>query len=125
MKSKFILTIGLLAIVVGVATTGIALKSVQASVPADGSNGGVPSNLAALAIKKAANQATANSLRLTSQQITSNPSLSDLAKNIISDKLGNAANQLDPVEDPIFPSGGGNPGGFCDLPGQCVNENGP
>ena len=30
MKSKMILTIGLLAIVVGVATTGIAIQSVQA-----------------------------------------------------------------------------------------------
>jgi len=36
MKSKMILTIGLLAIVVGIATTGIAIKSVQANVPGPG-----------------------------------------------------------------------------------------
>ena len=33
MKSKMILTIGLLAIVLGIATTGIAIKSVQAVTP--------------------------------------------------------------------------------------------
>ena len=33
MKSKMILTIGLLAIVLGIATTGIAIKSVQAVIP--------------------------------------------------------------------------------------------
>jgi hypothetical protein len=52
MKSKFILTIGLLAIV-GVATTGIAMNSVQAGgTGADGSNGGNP---AALAIQNCGN----------------------------------------------------------------------
>lgn len=33
MKSKVILAIGILAIVIGVATTGMALKSVQAVTP--------------------------------------------------------------------------------------------
>lgn len=109
MKSKFILTIGLLAVVIGIATTGIAIQSVQAG--GDGSNGGIGVNPAALAIMKAANRATANSLRQTSQQITSNPDLPNVAKNIISDKLGNAANQLDPL-----------PPGGC-FPPQCINQN--
>ena len=116
MKSKMILTIGLLAIVVGIATTGIAIKSVQAVTPDPE------------AIKKAAKQATANSLRLASQQLTSNPSLSQLAINHISDNLGFAANQLDPAGG--VGGGGGSPnGGCCPDPGcvppQCVNENDP
>lgn len=36
MKSKVILAIGILAIVIGVATTGIAIKSVQAATPDPG-----------------------------------------------------------------------------------------
>ena len=40
MKSKMILTIGLLAIVLGVATTGIAIQSVQASPEAQAATGG-------------------------------------------------------------------------------------
>lgn len=113
MKSKFILTIGLLAIVVGVATTGIAIQSVQAVTPDPE------------AIKKAANRAAANSLRQTSQQITSNPSISDLAKSAISSKLGFAANQL-ALPEP-GPNGGCCPDP-CSIPGspQCpINDNGP
>ena len=115
MKSKMILTIGLLAVVVGIATTGIAIKSVQAVTPDPE------------AIKKAAKQATANSLRLASQQLTSNPSLSQLAINHISDNLGFAANQLDPAGG--VGGGGGVPmealsRSGC-VPPQCVNENDP
>jgi len=84
MKSKFILTIGLLAIVLGIATTGIAIHSVQAVTPDP------------VAIKKAVSQAagdaTANSLRQTAAIINSNPGLSDQAKNTIAQKLNNYAN---------------------------------
>ena len=85
MKSKFILTIGLLAIVLGIATTGIAIHSVQAVTPDP------------VAIKKAVSQAagdaTANSLRQTAAAIiNSNPGLSDQAKNTIGQKLNNYAN---------------------------------
>ena len=86
MKSKMILTIGLLAIVLGIATTGIAIKSVQAVTPDPE------------AIKTAAKQATANALRLTSQGITSNPNLSEQAKSPVSTYLSQAANQLAPPE---------------------------
>ena len=85
-----ILTIGLLAIVVG-----IAIKSVQAVTPDP------------VAIKKAAGEATANSLRERAAQINSNPGLSDFAKNIIAQKLNNYANL---VSD------------NCGLPGQVINE---
>lgn len=73
----------LIAVAVGGATTEIAIKSVQAATDP-------------IVITKQIDKATAESLRSTSSQITSNPLLSDLAKSIISEKLSNAANQLDP-----------------------------
>jgi hypothetical protein len=47
------------------------------------------------ASKNSALQATADSLRQTSGQITSNPSLSDLAKNAISTQLNGYGNLLE------------------------------
>ena len=76
----------LIAIAVGGATTEIAIKSVQAASV----------SLDPIVITKKIDKSTAESLRSTSSQITSNPLLSDLARSIISEKLGNAANQLDP-----------------------------
>jgi len=75
----------LIAIAVAGATTEMAIKSVQAAPVTD-----------PIVITKKIDKATAESLRSTSSQITSSPLLSDLAKSIISEKLGNAANQLDP-----------------------------
>ena len=100
MKPKFILTIGLLAIVLGITTTGIAIQSVQAVTPDPE------------AIKLAAKLATYNSLIQTSQKLTSNPSLSDQAKSAITSKLGLAASQLGP-----FPLGGTGPDP-CSIPGS-------
>jgi hypothetical protein len=78
---SLIVMIAFLLIAIAVATE-IAIKSVQAADP--------------IVITKKIDKATAESLRSTSSQITSNPLLSDLAKSIISEKLSNAANQLDP-----------------------------
>jgi len=101
---RAMLTIGFLAIVLGVATNGIAIQSVHAATGgAGGSN-----NPAA----DAAKTVVAKSLKQTYDKIIINPSLSNLAKASITDKIGQTVRLLNPDVS------------FCDYPGNCVNENG-
>ena len=94
MKPKFILTIGLLAIVVGVATTGIAMQSVQAGPEA-----------------QAAKIKVSKSLIQHNSQIIFDPNRSDQVKTSLTEKYSQIIKGLNPnVAD-------------CELNGQCVNEN--
>jgi hypothetical protein len=121
-RSNATLVAGLMAVTVGLTTSGVVTQIVQ----------GLPDSAQ---IRNNALQTTAQSLRQSSQQTTSNPNLSDLAKNIISGKLNNKASQLDGTggsgcnagdpscEPPVGGGGGGDPG--CDLDGGNCGSGGP
>jgi hypothetical protein len=81
-RSNTILVVGLIAITAGLITTGVVTQIVQA----------LPDSVQ---LRNKPLQTTAQSLRQSSQQASSNPNLSDLAKNIISSKLSTKASQLD------------------------------
>jgi hypothetical protein len=114
MIKSILVAIGLVAMTAIIATSGIAIQTVQALIVEDpgcgaacgpGSGGISPAEAA----KNAALSATANSLRQTSEQITSNPSLSSQAKLIFQDKMLETLRVIDP--NGLLP---------CDFPGVCL-----
>jgi hypothetical protein len=105
-----------IAIAIGVATTGIAIQSASAvgSCQTCGEDGedGLPGSHRSDAKHKAA-----ESLRHTAEKIKVDPHISDPPKSEIVSKLNDRANQLDPSDGDS--NGGGGTGGDCDRIGAC------